>query len=180
MSLTPVALHSYHQSFTCYLKSSIKFSNIPQKLSKSSISRRVATTAILVTVLLGREAIFNPNAAYSFDFRMTVPDQTVEEAESGIRGHAQDLLQIKAFIDAETWREAQKALRKSSSSLKQDIYTIIQAKPGSERPQLRKLYSILFNSVTKLDYAARSKDATQVRECYEDIVVALDDILSRI
>ncbi|CBI31764.3 unnamed protein product, partial [Vitis vinifera] len=74
----------------------------------------------------------------------------------------------------------QKALRKSSSLLKQDIYTIIQSKPGSMRPQLRKLYSNLFNNVTRLDYAARDNDATQVWEYYEKIAITLDDILSRI
>uniref|UniRef100_A0A2P2ILC4 Uncharacterized protein n=1 Tax=Rhizophora mucronata TaxID=61149 RepID=A0A2P2ILC4_RHIMU len=60
------------------------------------------------------------------------------------------------------------------------MYILIQSKPGSERPQLRKLYSNLFNNVSKLDYAARDKDAARVWQCYENIVAALNDILSRI
>ncbi|OVA08935.1 Photosystem II PsbQ [Macleaya cordata] len=111
---------------------------------------------------------------------MTVPDQTIEEAETGIKTHVQDLLNVKELIELESWRETQKALRRSSSYLKQDIYTLIQAKPGNQRPLLRKLYSELFNNVTRLDYAARSKDAILVRKCYENIVVALDDILPKL
>ncbi|GKB05385.1 PsbQ-like protein 3, chloroplastic [Tanacetum coccineum] len=113
-------------------------------------------------------------------FRMTVPDQTVEEAESGIREHAMSLVQVKDLLELEAWKDAQKELRKSASYLKQDIYTIIQGKPGPERAQLRNLYSKLFNGVTELDYAARDKDVTRVRKLYEDIVVTLDDILSKV
>ncbi|KAF9589343.1 hypothetical protein IFM89_022679 [Coptis chinensis] len=40
---------------------------------------------------------------------------------------------------------------RSSSYLKQDIYTLIQAKPGSEKPPLRLLYSKLFNNVTRVE-----------------------------
>ncbi|KAJ4973558.1 hypothetical protein NE237_006732 [Protea cynaroides] len=178
-------LHSYNQSLSPNSPSSLKLSNEfyrsptiqPQT---SSISRRRATMAGLSTVLLVREVILNPKVASAFDFRLVAPDQTPEEAESVIRGHVRDLLQVKALIDSESWEAAQKDLRKSSGKLKQDIYTIIQAKPGGERPQLRKLYSILFNNVTKLDYAARSKDMTRVLECYQSIVVTLDDILSRL
>ncbi|KAL4554667.1 hypothetical protein LXL04_037268 [Taraxacum kok-saghyz] len=113
-------------------------------------------------------------------FRMTVPDQTVEEAESGIREHAMSLVQVKPLLESESWKDAQKELRKSSSFLKQDIYTIIQGKPGPERAPLRVLYSKLFNDVTGLDYAARDKDVPRVWKLYQDIVVTLDDILSKV
>ncbi|KAL0357352.1 UNVERIFIED_CONTAM: hypothetical protein Scaly_1420900 [Sesamum calycinum] len=116
--------------------------------------------------------------ATAFDFRMTVPDQTVEEAESGIQPHAQRLVGVKDLLMAESWKEAQKVLRKSSSLLKQDMYTIIQAKPAEERGRLRKLYSELFNGVTKLDYAARDEDRIRVWECYDRVVSSLHHILS--
>ncbi|KAI9160679.1 hypothetical protein LWI28_010601 [Acer negundo] len=132
------------------------------------------------TVLLAREAIFGEGIANAFDLRMVAPDQTVEQAESGIRDHARSLLQVKALLESESWSEAQKTLRTSSSYLKQDIYTLIQIKPASERSQLRELYSDLFNNVTKLDYATRDKDESRVWQCYENIVVALDGILSTI
>ncbi|XP_043694982.1 psbQ-like protein 3, chloroplastic [Telopea speciosissima] len=178
-------LQPYNQSFAPNPSSSLKLSNEfnPNptiQLQTGNISRRKATMASLSTVLLARETILNPKLAYAFDFRMVAPDQTFEEAESEIKGHAQQLLKVKTLIDSESWEAAQKDLRKSSGKLKQDIYTIIQAKPGSERPLLRKLYSNLFNNVTKLDYAARSKDMTRVLECYQNIVVTLDDILSRL
>ncbi|KAK9117922.1 hypothetical protein Scep_016015 [Stephania cephalantha] len=127
------------------------------------INRRRAialTTSTMATlVVLGS----NAEKGGCFDFRMTVPDQTLEEAESMVRGHAQELLSVRDLIEEESWREAQRELRKSSTYLKQDVYTIIQAKPGGERPLLRKLYSQLFNNVTRLDYAARSEDAAQIQ-----------------
>ncbi|XP_034701202.1 psbQ-like protein 3, chloroplastic [Vitis riparia] len=167
-------------TFICHLKPSFLLRENPEKVPKSNFTRRIGAIATMAKVLLAREAIFNVKIANGFDLKMVAPGQTLEEAESGIRGHALALLQVKALIESEAWKDMQKALRKSSSLLKQDIYTIIQSKPGSMRPQLRKLYSNLFNNVTRLDYAARDNDATQVWEYYEKIVITLDDILSRI
>lgn len=125
-------------------------------------------------------AIISQQTANAFDFRMTTPEQTLEEAENGIKGHAQSLIQVKDLLEKESWKAAQKELRKSSAYLKQDIYTIIQAKPGSDRSELRKLYSNLFNSVTRLDYAARDKDVPLIWDCYDNVVIALNNILSRL
>lgn len=106
------------------------------------------------------------------------PEQSFEEAMSEVRDNAESLLGVKSLLESESWGEAQRALRKSSALLKKDIYTIIQNKPGNERPRLRKLYSDLFNGVTRLDYAARDRDKDRVRECYGRITEALSDILS--
>lgn len=102
----------------------------------------------------------------------------MEEAESGIESHAKSLIEVKDLLMAESWREAQKQLRKSSALLKQDIYTITQAKSAAERPRLRKLYAELFNAVTRLDYAARDKDRIRVRDSYHAILLSLHAILS--
>ncbi|WJX31103.1 hypothetical protein P8452_19569 [Trifolium repens] len=126
------------------------------------------------------ELIFSTKNANAFEFGLVAPDQTVEEAQNVVRVHAQDLLQVRDLLELESWKIAQKELRRSSALLKKDIYTIIQSKPGSERPQLRKLYSTLFNNVTRLDYAARDKDVAEVWQRYENIVMAVNDILSRI
>ncbi|XP_019439543.1 PREDICTED: psbQ-like protein 3, chloroplastic isoform X2 [Lupinus angustifolius] len=130
--------------------------------------------------ILAAMASFRIQSANAFEFGFVVPGQTVEEAEIGVKDHAQDLLQVKDLLEKESWREAQKALRLNSALLKKDMYTIIQSKPGSERPQLRELYSTLFNNVSRLDYAARDKDGPQIWQCYENIVLAVNDILSRI
>lgn len=147
------------------------------------ITRRKASSLFLLfsspIPFLPKPALANETSFLDM-FRMTVPDQTVEEAESGIREHATSLVQVKDLLELEAWKDAQKELRKSASYLKQDIYTIIQGKPGTERAQLRNLYSKLFNGVTELDYAARDKDVTRVWKLYEDIVVTLDDILSKV
>ena len=106
--------------------------------------------AAMTSMVLIGEGIFNMEIANGLDFGSMDLDQTIDEAESGVRSHAQALLEIKELLESESWKEAQKALRKSSALLKRDIYTIINSKPGSERPQLRKLYSTLFNNVTKV------------------------------
>ncbi|XP_039027327.1 psbQ-like protein 3, chloroplastic [Hibiscus syriacus] len=152
-----------------------------KKLIHSNMKRRVGVLLIATmasSLLLKKEE--NTVNGLELDLRMMTPDQTVEEAENGIQNHAKALLKVKDLIESKAWREAQKELRKSSSLLKQDIYTIIQGKPGNQRPQLRKLYSNLFNSVTRLDYAARDEDESQILQCYDKIVLALNDILSKL
>ncbi|XP_039137955.1 psbQ-like protein 3, chloroplastic [Dioscorea cayenensis subsp. rotundata] len=173
--LSPMALISSSSGFFVFPANSKPF-KAPHEF-QIRFSRRTATTA---TVLLVNEAFSYSNKALSFELQFTVPDQTPEEAYAGIRSHAQDLLQIKVLIDLQSWKEAQKELRRSSAYLKQDLYTVIQSRPGSERPLLRKLYSNLFNNVSRLDYAARSKDAAVVQECYDNIVTAIDEIFARI
>lgn len=144
-------------------------------------TRRETTNVLVASIgILAVEAMLCQQTASGFDSRMTAPEQTLEEAESGIKFHAQSLIQVKELLEAESWKAAQKALRKSSAYLKQDIYTIIQAKPGSERSELRKLYSNLFNSVMRLDYATRDKNVPRIWDCYGNVVVALNNILSRL
>ncbi|XP_077247050.1 psbQ-like 3 [Tasmannia lanceolata] len=173
MAPTLLAFHStFSPTISCNQNSS-KSSNLPQ-----FPTRRIATATALATFFLAKEAISNSNVASSFDFGITVPDQTPQEAESGVKTHARELLKIKPLIDSQSWREAQRQLRESSAYLRQDLYTIIQAKPGSQRPQLRTLYSKLFDNVTRLDYAARTKDATTVQECYRNIFATLNDIFA--
>lgn len=129
------------------------FQENPQKKELSlKISKRVGFLG-LAALIFGGDGMLRTQSAGAFEFRFVVPDQTIEEAESGVRGHAQDLLQVKGLLELESWKEAQKALRLSSALLKKDIYTIIQNKPGVERPQLRKLYSTLFNNVTRVSAA---------------------------
>ncbi|KAH0462891.1 hypothetical protein IEQ34_007473 [Dendrobium chrysotoxum] len=170
-------LHSTKLSsgFTCQIHGPCKKFNTSLKFQADHFTRRRIATAIALASVFSDSKI-----AFSFEFSITVPDQTINEAEAGIKNHAQELLSIKSLIDSETWKAAQIALRESSSRLKQDLYTIIQAKPGNQRPELRKLYSNLFNNVTELDYAARSKDAVLVKECYSNIVSTLEEIFMKI
>ncbi|KAL8159638.1 hypothetical protein V2J09_001175 [Rumex salicifolius] len=178
-----------HRSPVC--RSCMKHSPNVIRCHTKHLSRRLAILTVTFSTVLTREAVLDEHkSALGFDLRMTAPDQTVEEAESVIRDHARALLEMKSVIESEDWREIQQELRKKSSLLKQDIYTFIQSKPGNMRPLLRKLYFNLFNNVTKsyinrlskkmLDYAARDKDLASVKECFENISTALNDILSRI
>ena len=99
---------------------------------------------------MGGEGIFKTQNADAFDFRFVAPDMTAEEALRGVRNHAQDLLQVKDLLESESWKAAQRNLRRSSAVLKKDIYIIIQNKPGIERAELRKLYFTLFSNVTRV------------------------------
>lgn len=112
--------------------------------------RRVGIIAAMASLIWSEYGIVRTQSANAFEFGFVDPDQSVEEAENGVRGHAQDLLQVRDLLEIESWKEAQKALRLSSALLKKDINTIIESKPGSERPQLRKLYFTLFNNVSKV------------------------------
>uniref|UniRef100_A0A7N0RD79 PsbQ-like protein 3, chloroplastic n=1 Tax=Kalanchoe fedtschenkoi TaxID=63787 RepID=A0A7N0RD79_KALFE len=143
---------------------------------RTPVGRRVGTIATLGFLAA---SIFKQPAG-AFDFGLVAPDQTLEEALSGIRDHARGLLDIKEFIDSESWKDAQREMRMNAGYLKQDMYTIIQNKPGKERPRLRKMYSELFNNVTRLDYATRDMDKVHVLELYEKIVHSLNDILSTV
>ncbi|KAI4299687.1 hypothetical protein L6164_033121 [Bauhinia variegata] len=168
-------------TFKCCLKQpSFQSRKMQKKVFELNLSRRLGLIATMASMALASERFFDMDIANGVEFRSMTFDQTMEEAQSGFKIHAKDLLQIKDLLESGSWKEAQKALRKSSSLLKKDFYTIIQSKPGTERPKLRKLYSDLFNNVSRLDYAARDKDRSQVWQRYENIVVAINDILSRI
>uniref|UniRef100_A0A0F7GX20 PQL-like protein n=1 Tax=Pelargonium transvaalense TaxID=158603 RepID=A0A0F7GX20_9ROSI len=165
-------------NFSHHVKPSLESRETTLKALHSKLSRRIGAIATLASVLLAGDAIFNKEFANGLDTGLGAPEQTIEEAESGIRGHARELLEVKALLDSESWRVAQKELRRSSSRLRQDLYTIIQNKPGRERPPLRKLFENIFTNVSNLDFAARDENASLVRECYKNIVAALDDLFS--
>lgn len=139
-----------------------------------SVTRRLALSSSLSSL------VFLSEPARAFDFGFVKPGQTVEDAVGAVRGHARSLLAVKPLLESESWEEAQREMRERSALLKQDVYTIIQSRPGGERPRLRKLYSDLFNGVSKLDYAARERDGPRVWRCYEKMSAALEEILSLI
>ncbi|GMI63394.1 hypothetical protein HRI_000008700 [Hibiscus trionum] len=189
MALRPILVSKYNPPYSSQTLitscgkpsgSRMRYCNeMPAKnLVHSNVNRRVGV--LLVATMASSSLLLEKAYGLELDLRMVAPDQTVEEAENGIQNHAKALLRVKDLIESKAWREAQKELRKSSSLLKQDIYTIIQGKPGNQRPQLRKLYSNLFNTVTKLDYAARDEDESQVLQCYDKIVLALNHVLSKL
>ncbi|KAF1894873.1 hypothetical protein Lal_00022367 [Lupinus albus] len=177
-------LTQFFPTFKCCFKPSFQHNshstNHNEEFTLKITRRKVGILAAMASFIWSENCIVRTQSANAFEFGFVVPGQTIEEAEIGVRNHAQDLLQVRDLLEKESWREAQKALRLNSALLKKDMYTIIQSKPGSERPLLRHLYSTLFNNVSRLDYAARDKDGSQVWQCYENIVLIVNDILSRI
>ena len=147
---------------TCCVKP-CNFQHSHQKDFSLKINRRN------LGLIFSGECIFRTENANAFDFGLVVPDQTVEEAQNVVRVHAQDLLQVRDLLESKSWKIAQKELRRSSALLKKDIYTIIQNKPGSERSQLRELYSTLFNNVTRV-----RKLCLKTRTlCHEEFIVVV-------
>jgi hypothetical protein len=129
--------------------------------SKGPISRRRLAAIASTALLSSSSRLLAPagaRGAGSFDLRITVPEESSEEAEAVVRAHARNLLRVKRLIDAAAWRELQAELRASASNLKQDLYAIIQASPASQRSELRELYSDLFNSVTDVSTAKFTQD----------------------
>uniref|UniRef100_A0A0F7GWY5 PQL-like protein n=1 Tax=Erodium trifolium TaxID=337410 RepID=A0A0F7GWY5_9ROSI len=182
MALRTLVLRSNLACISATVSSHVKHSREKTtNLQYSKLSRRIGAIATMASVLLAGDAVFNREGANGFEFGMVpLDEQTVEQAEGGVRGHAQALLGVKTLLESESWKEAQKELRRNSAYLKQDLYTIMNSKPGIQRPPLRKIYKDLFTNVVNLDYAARDKDAATVWECYKNIVITLDDLLSRI
>lgn len=154
MAIKSLLLHAYYNpTFTsCCLKRR----SLSQNSESNNFSKRRGIVTTMVSIASSMALSFDGKFASALDMRMVAPEQTVEEAESGVRGHAHGLLEVKGLIDSESWSDAQKFLRKSSSYLKRDLYTIIQGRPSSERPQLRKLYFDLFSNVTKVSAFAFS------------------------
>ncbi|XP_010553893.1 PREDICTED: psbQ-like protein 3, chloroplastic [Tarenaya hassleriana] len=129
--------------------------------------------------------ISSSSSANAIDFSNLIPEpepeRTLQSAQEGIKKNAEGILGTEEMMTEEKrWREAQRELRRSAGNMKQDMYIIIQSKPPKERPLLRALYSNLFTTITKLDYAARDEDEAKVSEYYKIIATVLDDIFSRI
>jgi hypothetical protein len=127
----------------------------PQEPAATTSSRRSLATSSAAAALIASHLLppaTGAAGAFDLDLRITIPEQSSEEAETNVRSHARNLVRVKKYIDARSWRELQAALRASAANLKQDLYAIIQARPGSERPELRRLYSELFNSVTRVGF----------------------------
>ena len=116
-------------------------------ITSPTISRRTLFTA---TISLSTNSFLYPAAA--FESLFVAPDQSTEEAEASVASDAKRILRLSSLVESRSWRELQLALREGAPLLKQDLYTIIQSRPRGLRPELRKLFSNLFNSVTRVRY----------------------------
>ncbi|XP_078441972.1 psbQ-like protein 3, chloroplastic [Wolffia australiana] len=149
--------------------------SIDLKTPSKLLSRRIV---LLATTAMAGTSFLNP--ARAVDSWFVAPEQTTAEAEAAVAGHAARLLELRPLVESGSWRELQIELRDAAPLLKQDLYTIIQSRPRDLRPELRKLYTDLFNGVTRLDYAARSRDSVAADDLYMAIVTRLETILGRI
>ncbi|CAI0548187.1 unnamed protein product [Linum tenue] len=168
--------------------SRIKPANQQQQLKdgKRKVGRRTAVLLLCATVTSLVTQKKQEASGSGMDWEQMLKSSgpsapTLEEAVTGIRGHARSLLEVKGLLlEQDSWSEAQRLLRKSSSNLKIDLSSIIQSKPPALRPRLRALYSALFTTVSRLDYAARERDVALVWQLYERMAVALEEVLSAI
>ena len=66
---------------------------------RSNASRRIGTIAGVASVVEVREAILSQDIAKGLEFMSAIPsERSVEEAESGTRGYAQSMLQLKDLL----------------------------------------------------------------------------------
>ncbi|KAL0731073.1 hypothetical protein Bca4012_027167 [Brassica carinata] len=161
----------------------LTFSTDSSRRIRRDVLLSISGTIIPQLFLLHRKRSSSANAADLFNFMapQPEPERTVEIAKEGLRKNAENIKEIKEMmIENKRWKEGGKELRRSASNMKQDLYLIIQAKPPKDRPLLRSLYSSLFNTITKMDYAARDGDATKVIEYYKSIAATIDNIFTRI
>ncbi|KAJ0242974.1 hypothetical protein HA466_0202270 [Hirschfeldia incana] len=161
----------------------LTFSTDSPRRIRRDVLLSISGTIIPQLFLLDHKRSSSANAADLFNFMapQPEPERTIEMAEEGLRKNAENIREIKEImIENKRWKEEGKELRRSASNMKQDLYLIIQAKPPKDRPLLRSLYSSLFNTITKMDYAARDGDATKVMEYYNSIAATLDNIFTLI
>ena len=103
----------------------------------------------MASAVLLKEAILSQDIANGLEFRSAIPgERSVEEAESGTRGYAQSMLQLKDVVALESWEETQKVL---SSNLKLDLYASCNSKQTWEGEESAE-YTNLISSTMQLKY----------------------------
>ncbi|CAH8385995.1 unnamed protein product [Eruca vesicaria subsp. sativa] len=165
----------------------LTFSIDSSRSKRRDVLLSISGTIIPQLFLLDSKHSSSAKAADLFSFMAPEPEpeRTVEMAKvvpEGLRKNGENIKEIikEMMIENKRWKEGGKELRRSASNMKQDLYLIIQAKPPKDRPLLRSLYSSLFSTITKMDYAARDGDATKVEEYNKSLAATLDNIFTRI
>ncbi|KAJ7533231.1 hypothetical protein O6H91_13G038700 [Diphasiastrum complanatum] len=112
--------------------------------------------------------------------RFFIQPLTPGEAVSRIKESAEEIVGVKNLIAKKAWPYVQNDLRNRASYLRYDLNTVISSKPKDEKKSLKALTSKLFETIDKLDYAARSKSLPEAEKYYAETVSALNTVINKI
>lgn len=102
------------------------------------------------------------------------------EAAARAKESAKEILNVKSQIDKKAWPYVQNDLRLRAEYLRYDLNTVLASKPKEEKKPLKQLYDKLFQTISQLDYAAKTKDSPKAEKYYAETVAALNDVLSKL
>ncbi|CAM6022203.1 unnamed protein product [Sphagnum balticum] len=102
------------------------------------------------------------------------------EAAKRAKEAADAIVGVKSLIDKKAWPYVQNGLRDYAGSLRFDLNTIISSKSKEEKKSLKKITASLYDSLNKLDYAARSKSPSDASKYYTETVGLLKDVITKI
>ncbi|VFQ81695.1 unnamed protein product [Cuscuta campestris] len=102
------------------------------------------------------------------------------EAAARAKESAKDIINVKGLIDKQQWPYVQNDLRSKAEYLRYDLNTVISSMPREDKKLLKDLTGKLYQTISNLDYAAKSKDSSKAEKYYEETVAALNDVLSRL
>ena len=111
-----------------------------------------------------------------FFLQALAPTAAAERAKES----AKEIVNVKEFIDKKAWPYVQNDLRLRASYLRFDLNTVIAAKPVDQKKPLKDLTGKLFQTISKLDHAAKIKSTPEAEKYYAETVTTLNDVLSKL
>uniref|UniRef100_A0A0F7H0W1 16 kDa subunit of oxygen evolving system of photosystem II n=1 Tax=Hypseocharis bilobata TaxID=253189 RepID=A0A0F7H0W1_9ROSI len=105
---------------------------------------------------------------------------TPEQAAQRAKESAKEIVSVKSFIDKKAWPYVQNDLRLRAEYLRYDLNTVIAAKSKEEKQSLKDLTGKLFQTISNLDYAAKTKSSSAAEKYYAETVSTLNDVLAKL
>jgi photosystem II oxygen-evolving enhancer protein 3 len=139
---------------------------------------------LLILRFLFCNAAGTENADEARDFDLNLKQrfflQTTDNAVARIKEAAEQIIAVKSYIDKKAWPYVQNDLRSKAQYLGFDLKSVIDAKPKGEKKELVALKAKLFDSINKLDFAARSKSVPKADAAYNETVDLLKQVLGQL
>uniref|UniRef100_A0A0F7GZY0 16 kDa subunit of oxygen evolving system of photosystem II n=1 Tax=Francoa sonchifolia TaxID=23250 RepID=A0A0F7GZY0_9ROSI len=102
------------------------------------------------------------------------------EAAQRAKESAKEIVNVKDLIDKKAWPYVQNDLRLRAEYLRYDLNTVIAAKPKPEKTALKDLTGKLFQTISNLDHAAKTKSKPDAEKYYAETVTSLNDVISKL
>ncbi|XP_058091971.1 photosynthetic NDH subunit of lumenal location 3, chloroplastic [Magnolia sinica] len=95
-----------------------------------------------------------------------------------LRQYAFDLMGLGDLLGQDAWNYIRKYLRLKSTVMYYDFDKVISAAPIDEKQPLTDLANKLFDSVEKLEDAVKMRNDPEIKSCYEDTTVLLQEVMT--